>query len=82
MAAEEERVHRFKYSKTINCREMMESFNLECLKLNYLLKRESHQVLGRRTDRIDVIPNMYMYFKVNTKDMLAPGKIHFSFGEG
>ena len=35
MAAEEERVHKFKYTKTIDCKEMMRSFNLECLTLNY-----------------------------------------------
>lgn len=60
----------------------MENFNLECLKLNYLLKRESHQTIGRHAEKIDVLPNTYMNFKVVTKDMLAPGKIHFSFGEG
>ena len=35
MAAEEERIHKFKYTKTIDCKEMMRSFNLECLTLNY-----------------------------------------------
>lgn len=60
----------------------MKNFNLECLKLNYLLKRESHQVLSRRTERIEVIPNTYMNFKVVTKDQLAPGKINFSYGDG
>ena len=35
MAAEEERIHKFKYTKTIDCQEMMRSFNLECLTLNY-----------------------------------------------
>jgi len=29
-----------------------------------------------------VIPNTYMFFKVVTKDMLAPGKINFAFGDG
>ena len=57
-------------------------------KLNYQLRRivadkDSHQVLRpRNTEVIDVIPDVPMYFKVHTKDMLAPGKIHFAYGEG
>jgi len=39
-------------------------------------------VLSRRAEKIEVIPNTYMNFKVVTKDMLAPGKINFSFGDG
>ena len=82
VAALEEREHKFKKTKNINCRELMTNFNQECLKLNYLLKRETHQVLSRRTEKVEVIPNTYMNFKVVTKDQLAPGKIHFSFGDG
>ena len=37
---------------------------------------------ARRAEKIEVIPNTYMYFKVVTKEMLAPGKINFAFGEG
>ena len=52
---------------------MMRDFNLKCLELNYRLKRlvadkASHQVLGRRPEKIEVIPYTYMFFKVNTKD--------------
>ena len=36
----------------------------------------------KRVEKIEVIPNTYMFFKVVTKDMLAPGKINFAFGEG
>ena len=39
-------------------------------------------MLSRRTERIEVIPNTYMNFKVVTKDQLAPGKINFSYGDG
>jgi len=37
-----EKEYKFKSTKSINCRELMKNFNLECLKLNYLLKRDSH----------------------------------------
>ena len=85
---EEERLHRFNYYKGIDCRKMMKEFAVECNTLNYHLKRlvadkDSHQVLApRRTETIDVIPDTYMYFKVNTRDMQAPGKLHFGYGEG
>ena len=36
----------------------------------------------RRTEVINVIPDTYMYFKVVTRDMHAPGKLHFGYGEG
>lgn len=68
MAAIEERDHKINYYKKKDCRKMMQDFNLECLKLNYLLKRDSHQVIGRRTEKIEVIPKTYMNFKVITKD--------------
>ena len=61
---------------------------MQCHTLNYQLKRlvsdkDSQQVLqSKRTEIIDVIPNTYMYYKVVTKDMLAPGKIHFAYAEG
>ena len=29
-----------------------------------------------------MLDDTYMYFKVITKDMLAPGKINFSYGDG
>ena len=29
-----------------------------------------------------MLDDTYMFFKVITKDMLAPGKINFSYGEG
>ena len=67
---------------------MMKEFNTECHTLNYQLKRlvadkDSHQILiPKRAERIEVIPNTYMYFKVVTKDMLAPGKINFSYADG
>lgn len=63
---------------------MMRDFNMECHTLNYQLKRlvtdkdSNNQILfPKRGEKIDVIPNTYMYFKVVTKDMLAPGKITF-----
>ncbi len=67
---------------------MMKQFNAEALTLNYQLKRlvadkDSHSVLAhRRAERIEVIPDTYMFYKVVTKDMLAPGKIQFSFEPG
>ena len=85
---EEERLHRFNYYKGIDCRQMMKEFAVECNTLNYHLKRlvadkDSHQVLApRRTEVIDVIPDTYMFFKVVTRDMHAPGKLHFGYGEG
>ena len=36
----------------------------------------------RKVENIEVIADTYMFFKVITKDMLAPGKINFSYGEG
>lgn len=84
-AAEEERVHKFKYTKGIDCSKMMRQFNVEALTLNYQLKRlvadkDSHQVLSHgRAEKIEVIPDTYMFYKVVTKDMLAPGKINFTF---
>ena len=53
---------------------MMREFNMECHTLNYQLKRlvadkDSHQVLQpKRGEKIEVIPNTYMFFKVVTKD--------------
>ena len=67
---------------------MMKQFNAEALTLNYQLKRlvadkDSHSILAhRRAERIEVIPDTYMFYKVVTKDMLAPGKIQFSFEPG
>ena len=58
----------------------MENFNLECLKLNYLLKRESRQTIGRHAEKIDVLPNTYMNFKVVTKDMLLHTEVIFPAG--
>ena len=87
-ANEEERKFKFQYTKSIDCTKMMRDFNVECLTLNYQLKRlvadkDSHQVLApKRTEKIEVIPNTYMFFKVVTKDMLAPGKINFAYGDG
>ena len=44
--------------------------------------KDSHQVLAaKRTEKIEVIPSTYMYFKVITKDMLAPGKINFTYAD-
>ena len=57
-------------------------------KLGYQLRRlvadkDSHQVLKpKQTEIIDVIPNTYMFFKIITKDMLTPGKVHFGFADG
>ena len=87
-AAEEERLFKFKETKGKNCSEMIQEFNVACRTLNYQLKRlvadkDSHQILHpRRREKIEVIPETYMYFKVITKDMHGPGKIHFSYGEG
>jgi len=39
MADEEERQHKFKYTKSIDCNKMMRKFNVEYLTLNYQLKR-------------------------------------------
>ena len=61
---------------------------MQCHTLNYQLKRlvsdkDSQQVLQQKqTEIIDVIPNTYMYYKVVTKDILAPGKINFAYAEG
>ena len=67
---------------------MMKEFNMECHTLNYQLKRlvadkDSHQILHpKRGEKIEVIPNTYMFFKVVSKDMLAPGKINFTYLDG
>lgn len=67
---------------------MMKEFNTECHTLNYKLKRlvadkDSHQILHpKRTEKIEVIPNTYMFFKIVTKDQLAPGKLSFSYNNG
>lgn len=66
----------------------LKKFSSECNKISYQLKRvvcdnDSHQALvPKRQEKIEVIPETYMFFKVVTKDMLAPGKINFSFGAG
>jgi len=39
MADEEERVHKFKETKSIDCSQLMRQFNVQCLTLNYQLKR-------------------------------------------
>lgn len=39
-------------------------------------------LVPRRQEKIEVIPNTYMFFKILTKDMLAPGKINFTFAAG
>ena len=39
-------------------------------------------IYPRRPQTIEVIANTYMYFKVVTKDQLAPGKIQFSYAPG
>ena len=45
--------------------------------------KDSHQILHpKRGEKIEVIPNTYMFFKVVTKDMIAPGKINFSYLDG
>ena len=73
-AAEEERKFKFQFTKNIDCTSMMKEFNIECHTLNYQLKRlvadkDSHQVLQpKRGEKIEVIPNTYMYFKIVTKD--------------
>lgn len=36
----------------------------------------------RRVETIEVLDDTYMFFKVVTKDMLAPGKINFSYADG
>ena len=85
---EEERVHRFTFTKSIDCRSMMNTFKSECNTLNYKLKRlvcdqDSHQVLyPKRPEQVEVIPNTYMYFKVPSKDQHAPGKVSFYYAPG
>lgn len=84
----EERKYKFTEIKKAPVMEEMQKFKSEANIINYQLKRvvcdqDSHHVLApKRTERIEVIPNTYMFFKVNTKDMLAPGKINFSYGAG
>lgn len=36
----------------------------------------------KRVTKVEVIPNTAMFFKIITKDQLAPGKITFRYGEG
>lgn len=87
-ANEEERIFKFQFTKNIDCTSMMKDFNTECHTLNYQLKRlvadkDSHQILHpKRVENIEVIPNTYMFFKVVTKDQLAPGKLSFSYCNG
>jgi len=65
---------------------MMKEFSVQCNTLSYNLKRivpdgDRHQLLqAKRNEKIEVIPNTYMYFKIITKDQLAPGKINFAYG--
>jgi len=39
IASEEERAFKFQYTKSIDCTQMMRTFNTECNTLNYQLKR-------------------------------------------
>lgn len=67
---------------------MMTTFKSECNTLNYKLKRlvcdqdSTTELPVRRAERVEVIPNTYMYFKVRTKDQLSPGKLHFAYADG
>ena len=45
-------------------------------------KDQYHILHHKKTETIEVIPNTYMYFKIITKEMLAPGKINFTYGDG
>lgn len=67
---------------------MINKLKTECLTLNYQLERlvsdnDSHRILyPKKTLTVEVLANTYMYFKVITKDMLAPGRLNFSYAEG
>ena len=83
-----ERRHGFQQTKQISCSELLKKVSKDRNILTYQLKRlvadkDGHQVLQpRRVETIEVLDDTYMFFKVITKDMLAPGKINFTYGEG
>ena len=75
-------------NKKTDCSKLMKKFNTDCLALNYQLERlvsnnDSHRILyPKKTLSVEVLANTPMFFKVITKDMLAPGKVNFAYGEG
>ena len=79
---------KYNFYKKQDTKQMIKKFNTECLTLNYQLERlvsnnDSHRILQpKKPLTVEVLANTYMYFKVVTKDMLAPGKVHFSYAEG
>ena len=74
--------------KNIDCLTMVSTLKQECNTLNYKLKRivadkDSQSVLQpKKTEKVDVIPSTYMSYKIPTRDMQAPGQIHFAYAEG
>ena len=61
--------------KSVDCLTMVNTLKQECNTLNYKLKRivadkDSQSVLlSKKTEKVDVIPETYMSYKIPTKDM-------------
>ena len=61
--------------KSVDCLTMVSTLKQECNTLNYNLKRivadkDSQSIfIPKKTEKVDVIPETYMAFKINTRDM-------------
>lgn len=61
--------------KKVDCLDMVTTLKKECNAINYNLKRivadkDSQSLLiPKKTEKIDVIPETYMSYKINTRDM-------------
>lgn len=74
-ANREEQTYKFAAMKNVDCLTMVSTLKQECNTLNYKLKRivadkDSQSLLiPKKTEKVDVIPETYMFYKIQTKDM-------------
>lgn len=74
-ANREEQTYKFAAMKKVDCLDMVTTLKKECNAINYNLKRivadkDSQSLLiPKKTEKIDVIPETIMSYKINTRDM-------------